>query len=277
MLFGLFKLGKWLVPAVLLFGTWQVVVFTRPAPTPLSEPEQFAVRDACEQFVAELMESGARTGATAGVATFGDDPSKNATEICRQVIEETEGLTLSEDSIVQRFLKDVTKAVNDATSLQEILTAGNSVNLDYVVTGRLVSTETLADGGGRAVVQLAAFDSHAGESVVSRQFAGAYTPGLAIRGKKLLFSLNPITATLIWLGWVALLPWLTAPLVHKIREMKSNTASFILLLGYVAIDVLLALALSGFAIAGTWGTVRILAALLISAAYSFWACEQIAD
>ncbi len=277
MLFGLFKLGKWLVPAVLLFGTWQVVVFTRPAPTPLSEPEQFAVRDACEQFVGELMESGARTGATAGVATFGDDPSKNATEICRQVIEETEGLTLSEDSIVQRFLKDVTKAVNDATSLQEILTAGNSVNLDYVVTGRLVSTETLADGGGRAVVQLAAFDSHAGESVVSRQFAGAYTPELATRGKKLLFSLNPITATLIWLGWVGLLPWLTAPLVHKIREMKSNTASFILLLGYVAIDVLLALALSGFAIAGTWGTVRILAALLISAAYSFWACEQIAD
>jgi hypothetical protein len=80
-----------------------------------------------------------------------------------------------------------------------------------------------------------------------------------------------------WLLAVGMLPWLTHALTAWAVKGKSNAASGLVLGGYVAAAVLLALALTALQATGAQLALLLPGAALVSAGYSYWACERVAD
>ena len=84
-------------------------------------------------------------------------------------------------------------------------------------------------------------------------------------------------ASLVWLGFVAVLPWglfFVPPLVIK---SESNAAAAGMLLGYVALDILMAFWLAEWSIQGVlvWGLLVL--GFLLAGVYNFLVCEFLAE
>lgn len=83
-------------------------------------------------------------------------------------------------------------------------------------------------------------------------------------------------SALVWIGLAIVLPWglfFVPPLVMK---AESNLASAAMLVGYLAVDAVLALWLAEWSIPGTLNRALLVLALACAAVYNLLVCEYLA-
>jgi hypothetical protein len=82
---------------------------------------------------------------------------------------------------------------------------------------------------------------------------------------------------LIWAGCVAALPWAFFFVPGwVVRRFESNLASAVMLAGFLAVDVALALALTSTHVPHGWQKAALLFGFLCAAVYNFVVCEFLA-
>lgn len=266
---------KLLGSLLVLILAWQFWVFLQPRPRLLTPEEANAVQVAARNL-GDRLAAQVRGPARFGVAHFIGDERDEVTAAVRAELATRPGWTVEKSSIIERFLEDIGRAVARATSLEEVVQAGQKVELDVLVAGRVLALET-TNGAGRAVAQVYAYDLRPGAWVVRETLTGTWTPNAIQQAGRRMQQTSPLARAAIWLAAVALLPWLTAFATHRALERKSNASSFAVLSLYTIVGLALALALSGFDVQGGGAAVKLLFAFIVCAAYNFWACERIAE
>ncbi|MFH0909594.1 MAG: hypothetical protein V1929_12610 [bacterium] len=259
----------------LCFLIWQVAVFVKPRPRPFTPPEIRAVELACDK-AASALTTNLNIPSRFGVAHFIGDPYDNVTESMRVSLAGHPGWTVEKGSVIEKFLEDVMKAAGGATSLEEITKAGQRVELDVIVAGRVLSVDT-SNGTSRASIQVLAYDTRPSQWLTRDTFEATWKPTFVEKTLDGVRQSSPLTRLLIWLAFVALLPWATAFATQWALERKSNFTSFIVVSAYTVIDLAAALALTGFSVAGGGPWLKFLTAFAVAAGYNFWACERIAE
>ena len=91
-----------------------------------------------------------------------NDPGDALTAGLRAAIAEVPPWSVEENPVILKFLADVTHAMKQATSLDEILHAGRRVELDLLVVGRVLDVRE-SDGAGEARLEVDAYDLRRGE------------------------------------------------------------------------------------------------------------------
>lgn len=81
-----------------------------------------------------------------------------------------------------------------------------------------------------------------------------------------------LRCVLAWLGIVLVLPWAGFFLMPWVMKLDTNVASGLLLVGYLFIDVVVALALSGWSVAGTLTWMVLILGFLAAGVYNFLVC-----
>ena len=82
-----------------------------------------------------------------------------------------------------------------------------------------------------------------------------------------------LQSVLAWLGIVLVLPWAGFFLMPWVMKFDTNVASGLLLVGYLLIDILVALALSGWGVEGTLTWMVLILGFLAAGVYNFLVCE----
>jgi len=260
---------------LVLFIVWQVWVFSRPRPRDFTVAERAALESAMESAMGPVSARIAGRPSRFAVAHFVNDANGEATRAMQMLVERDRAWTLVQGSVIQEFLSGIGTAVIQATSLDEVVHAARRVEIDVVVTGRVVEVRE-KEGGAVASVQVHVFDARETETLSSGVYERDWQPGVMDRASEAVRRLPAVARLVIWLAVVLILPWGSARITHRTVAMKRNGASFALLLGYATLGTALALVFMGFEVRGAVGAVKVLAALVLSAAYSFWACERIA-
>jgi hypothetical protein len=83
--------------------------------------------------------------------------------------------------------------------------------------------------------------------------------------------------TLLWLAFVAILPWAFFFVPAKIVRAEKNWISGLALLGYLAVDAGFALYLTSGHIGAGWQRGALAVGLLVAAVYNFAVCEFLAQ
>ncbi|MCK6457310.1 MAG: hypothetical protein L6Q92_12380 [Phycisphaerae bacterium] len=81
---------------------------------------------------------------------------------------------------------------------------------------------------------------------------------------------------LVWIGFAAALPWTSALFIRRVLAYESNTAGYVLLGAYGALDVLAALWLAGWRVSGALSWMVLLLGFVAAGAYNFVVCESLA-
>lgn len=84
-------------------------------------------------------------------------------------------------------------------------------------------------------------------------------------------------SVLVWVGFVAVLPWGTFFVPARVVRADSNLVSGLMLLGYLIADIAFALYLTGGSVGGAFQTAILILGFLCAALYNFLACEFVAD
>lgn len=269
------KLLRGLAVLCALTFIWQAVVFLRPRPASYTEAESRAMAAACDEAARRI--AAAEPGALRiGVAHFAGDRSGAVTAAMRRALAARDGWSVVDGSPIRKFLTDVAQALGEASSLDEALHAGDRVELDAVVAGRVRPVEG-DDLSGRAVLDVMAFDVRAGRWLLREEVVGVWRPGpltrLALRAQRLGWGLR----LALWLGFVAALPWLTAFGTRWAMARRSNAASFALLAVLVTAELAAGVALFRFTAAGFAAWALFFVAAAACAGYTLWACERMAE
>ncbi len=261
--------------ALFIFLLWQFWVFLQPRPRLFSTLEANAVEKAVDVAVDQL--AGRVAGPTRfGVAHILNDPRDQVTTSIRLSLAKVDGWQLTEGSVIHRFLSDVTEAIGQATSVEEIIRAGQKVDMDVVVAGRVLAVDA-TNGVGRAVLQLYAYDTRSGEWLLREDFSAEWRPNFAQRTAIGMRGLTTKMRFVLWLGVVVLLPWVTAFATQWALARKSNFSSLLVVSGYTLIGLLLALMLARPAAGETIPAWPMIGAFLFSTIYNYWACERVAQ
>lgn len=255
-----------------LFVFWQFWTFLAPHPDPLQVEELAAVHDACADFIQELQEKAGERRLIFGSVRFQNDPSGEVTTAVEAAISSHPSWKIDESPIVQRIVGDIAKAIADATSIDDVMKAGQNVSLDAVVLGK-VRDIAILPGGSTATIEFHVRDLRNGGWLLQQSITGTWEPSLidALRA--------PIPGwirLIIWIVIVATLPWITQPVIHIAVEAKSNHASAMLVSGYTFTAVILAALLMEFSLQGASSWLLFIGATICAGGYSWWACEKVA-
>lgn len=259
------------------YVAWQGFVFIRPEPREYTKPEKIAIRNACDQ-AAELLNEIDQSDKTrrVGVAHFINDPNDEFTAAMKETLKKNSKWKIEDQSIIQKFLGDVTAAVRNATSLDEIVNAGRRVNLDSVVAGKIIEVKEEDDTVSvEAVIHV--YDLENGKTLLNKTIVEKWEPPTSYRIRHAVDSLHPIIRFCLWLIFVGLLPLLTAQLTHWIVEKSSNVASFIMLSAYTLLDLIALIILFNFSEPGAGVIAILFLSVACCAGYNFWISERIAD
>jgi hypothetical protein len=231
---------KTLVGLLTVFFLWQAFIWLRPKPEPLSPEQTAAFRVLTRDLVADLplIEGGPHA---LGIARLANDPKGEVTDLLRQAAATRPDWNPIEENLIKKFLSDVTQAVSNASSLDEILYAGREVDLRLVLSGRIESRPT-AETPAR--LSLTLYDTREGrflhrdthERIWTReelQTLAATHSSLDTRHS----SLNKSLRTSWWL-LVILLPWITYPAFERILRRHSNLWNAAWLLGLTLLALL---------------------------------------
>lgn len=98
---------------------------------------------------------------------------------------------------------------------------------------------------------------------------------LAPADREALWSL--VSGVLIWVGFVAVLPWALFFVPALVVKAESNAVSALTLVGYLAVDVGMALFLSGGSWGTSWQAVLMCIGFLAAGVYNFLVCDFLAE
>ncbi len=265
---------KVLAALVMLFLLWQAWLFVHPKPRPYAMAERNAVKALAER-VAGAIESHAALPARIGVTRLVNDSGDQFYSALRLTLATRAGWTLEEGSLVKKLLADLWLAVARATNLDDVLKLDPAPPLDMILAGRVTGTERIGDGA-RAAMEVYAYDFRTHAWAVKEIVTAEWKPNPMQKIGQRLRAARPAARFGFWLAVVLALPWVTMFATHWALAKKSNRISVVLVGAYTVAGMALALALTGFSVAGAAAWLRFLAAFVISAAYNFWACERIA-
>jgi hypothetical protein len=88
---------------------------------------------------------------------------------------------------------------------------------------------------------------------------------------------STVRGALIWIGFVAALPWALFFVPPRVVRAESNLISGLTLVAYLAADVLFALYLTQGSVGSHWQTGLMLIGFLCAAVYNFVVCEFLAE
>lgn len=269
----LLSFRMFLIVAV-VFLTWQVWMFARPRPQPLTPAEAAAVEKTCDDVAARIRQA-APPPARIGVATLIGDDTGQVTASLKLRLASVSGYTVLTESPIRRFLGDVSEAVANASNPEEVMRAGQSVSMDVVVAGRVLAIGQTNEAG-QVSLQVFAYDTRPGRLAVSETLNVQWTPTWADKAAASIAESSPLLRWSIWLAVVGLLPWLTSFGVVWAMEKKTNAASLALVLTYTVVGMGLLVALFRPALDGAGDVFKLVLALALCAGYTLWACETIA-
>ena len=234
----------------------------------LSADQASAVREAVGSALDEFAAKGGGFPARAGIMHLRNDPTDGATRILRHELESRPGWVPVDSSPVKAFLQGIAQTVQDATSADEYLRPGSRVGIDVVFYGTLRDVST-TNGISRAELSLTAYDTRAGRKLVSGVRSAEFPKVSTGLGRSVV---RHSRALRIWifLLFAAALPWIAAPVVHKVREARSNAASALLLAGLLAVD---ALAGALLFVALSARSVAVSVVLVLCLSYNLLVCE----
>lgn len=86
-----------------------------------------------------------------------------------------------------------------------------------------------------------------------------------------------VRAVLLWIGLAAMLPWALFFVPPLVVRAESNLVSVLALVGYLLIDVLLALWLADWSVSGTLAWAVLILGFLGAAVYNYMVCEFFAE
>lgn len=110
--------------------------------------------------------------------------------------------------------------------------------------------------------------------VVASVMAMIWYWNLPVETKNAIWSV--IQGALIWIGFVAMLPWALFFVPALVLKAESNVVSALTLLGYLGLDIGFALYLTGGAFGGPMQTGVMIVGFLTAAVYNFIICESLA-
>lgn len=84
-------------------------------------------------------------------------------------------------------------------------------------------------------------------------------------------------ASLVWIGFVLVLPWATFFAVPLVRKFDSNAAAAVMLAAYAALDALVAFYLAEWHVEGALTWAVILLGLLAASVYNYLVAQTIDD
>lgn len=233
------------------------------------DSDRAAIRAACDaaaRKVAEMRGQPARVG----VLRVANDPDDAGKAALVDAFEALPGWGAQAENVLGSLAGDLATAVATSASLDELLSANERLDLQVVATGRILEQVTTQDGDHRAVLSLQAFDIETKQWLVRDNFSGVHNPpGGPLKRWPVWLRL------LTWVVVVVVLPWVSAPATFWAVEQKRNSASLMVVAAYVAVDMLVAWALTGFARSGGIGW-RLTLAFIVSALYTYVACEAVA-
>lgn len=88
---------------------------------------------------------------------------------------------------------------------------------------------------------------------------------------------DTVRPALVWVAFVAILPWALFFVPPMVVKLESNAASAAMLVAYLLIDVLVALWLAGWSVGGTLAWVVLIVAFLAATVYNVLVSEFIAE
>ena len=86
-----------------------------------------------------------------------------------------------------------------------------------------------------------------------------------------------VRGAMIWMAFVAVLPWATFFVTVRAARADSNLVSALMLVGYLLADIAFALYLTGGGLGSTWQAAILILGFLCAALYNFVACDFVAD
>jgi len=259
---------------IVSFLTWQIWVFSRPRPAPLTPAEAAAVEKACTDAASRIQQA-APPPARIGIATLVGDDTGQVTASLKLRLATVAGYEVLAESPIRRFLADVSEAVANATNPEEIMRAGQSAQMDVVVAGHVLAIDQTNESG-RISMHVLAYDTRPGKLAVNETLNAQWTPTWTDKAATSIAGISPLVRWILWLIAVGLLPWLSSFAVVWAVEKKSNAASLALISIHVVVGMALWFILFRPTFAGAGEIVKLLFALILCAGYDFWACESIA-
>jgi len=267
--------AKIIATILLLFLFWQAYVFLRPRPEDISSSALTLLTPAAEDAAKNirLIYAERTQPARIGLAHLKGDPYGTVTTLLGIALDTQPELTWERTSIVKRFVADVSSAVWNASSLEELAASGRKVQLEGLISGKVI----INDDDALPALELRVFNLLPGGNCRTLYFPGR------IRTPEETKLIPEVFSRTLAKGWLILsilailiLPWLTPFLTVWALNQKSNTASALLLTAYVAADLILISLLPGAAtlMADHLFWMALFAALC--AGYSHWVCESIA-
>lgn len=274
--------------SIILFLLWQIIMFFSPRPPSYTTAEKQAITMACDRFVREMtatINEGTSTAVVrpatspalvAGIAHLLNDSNEMATAALKDALRSSGRYEVHEGSVLKKFFSDVTDALSESKSLEEVLRAGQKVKLDLVLAGRVVDVVLINESKATAKLELLAWDTREAKIMMRQTIEATAEIGWEQKAGQMMRGLPAHQRLIIWLAIVASAPWLTAFATHRVLEKKSNASSFLLILVYALFGTALAMLLITNVPGSSRFGLTTLLALAVSAGYSFWACERIA-
>lgn len=258
---------------VAVFVLWQVFLFIQPRPQPFSDGEQRAARQVAGNIVQTLGENVALPARVA-VTHFSGDRQRQFAGALRAALQERPDTHVIETALIQKLLTDIAVVVAEATSIEEILRAGQYSDIDVILAGRLLEIQTIGDQS-RITAHVMAYDTRPGVWVFKRDFQGQWQPPPIERLGNRIRELSAAFRFLLWLVFVLVLPWILPwPTWWAVRR-QSNAAGFAVVGGFTLAGIAWTLIMTAFSVQGAWAVLRLLLAILILAVYNFLVCERV--
>lgn len=232
---------KTLAGILAVFFLWQVYVWIRPKPEPLS-PEQTAAFSVLTRDLVAALPATEGGPHALGIARLANDPMGEVTTLLKNAAATRPDWQPIEENLIKKFLGDVTQAVSNASSLDEVLYAGREVDLRLVLSGKI---ESRPDPDTPARITLSLYDTREGRFLhrdthertwTAAELAALKTPTSDLSDPTSDF--RPLTPAFFWI-FAILLPWITYPAFERILRRHSNLANAAWLLGLTLFTLLL--------------------------------------
>jgi hypothetical protein len=222
----------------------------------------------CERAVDDLPKSdGVPTLAVLNLA--GDDQGV-VREILRDRLEASGEYRMMEPGFFRKLMREFGREEDPVSRLEDAVDMARKLGVDLVVFGEIPEFKARKDEAAIRL-ELRMAERRTGEAVFAHSYSekiGGDRPGRSSWRAHMAAS-SKGRRIFVWVAFALLLPLLTVPVIRRVVSVESNLVNLALLVGYTAVDSVLALWLTGFWIAGIGTALILLLALAVSGFYNY--------
>jgi hypothetical protein len=207
---------------------------------------------------------------TVAVLPLAGDPEGMLTRLLREKLAASGKYELLEESFFRKLLGEFGRTEEPVARLAEAVALARKLGVDAVVFGEVPEFRS-SEQETAVKLELRMAERASGEAVFARAYSermeGSRLSGSHWRAR--IADSSKGRRIFLWVCFALLLPLVTFPLIRRITAEESNALNFLMLAGYTLVDVLAALALTGFWIPTLWTAGILLLALAASAYYNY--------